>query len=132
MALATTVSRSRERLKKLPWVPPETLLQGDCWRESVCYELWCEECGARVCSYKGESGRNGYTRGGEHLNNLETRDEEKSVLWLHSLHHHQGRVDVVYRMRTTGSYADPLDRQLQERVNTVSYTHLTLPTTPYV
>ena len=24
MALATTVSRSRERLKKLPWVPPET------------------------------------------------------------------------------------------------------------
>ena len=25
MALATTVSRSRERLKKLPWVPPETL-----------------------------------------------------------------------------------------------------------
>ena len=63
---------------------------------------------------QGESGRNGYTRGGEHLNNLETRDEEKSVLWLHSLHHHQGRVDVVYRMRTTGSYADPLDL---ERVN---------------
>ena len=29
VALATTVSRSRERLKKLPWVPPETLLHGD-------------------------------------------------------------------------------------------------------
>ena len=26
VALATTVSRSRDRLKKLPWVPPETLL----------------------------------------------------------------------------------------------------------
>ena len=26
VALATTVSRSRERLKKLPWVPPETLM----------------------------------------------------------------------------------------------------------
>ena len=52
---------------------------------------------------------------------LETRDEEKSVLWLHSLHHHQGRVDVVYRMRTTGSYADPLDRQLQERVNITNF-----------
>ena len=47
------------------------------------------------------------------MNNLEIRDEEKSVLWLHSLHHHQGRVDVVYRMRTTESYADPLDRQLK-------------------
>ena len=29
VALATTVFRSRERLKKLPWVPPETLLHGD-------------------------------------------------------------------------------------------------------
>ena len=74
-----------------------------------------------VCSYIGESGRNGYTRGGEHLDNLETRDEEKSVLWLHSVHHHQGRVDVTYRMRTTGSYTDPLDRQLQERVNITSF-----------
>ena len=75
----------------------------------------------RVCSYKGETGRNGYTRGGEHQDNLETRDEEKSVLWLHSLHHHQGRMDVPYRMRTTGSYPDPLDRQLQERVNITNF-----------
>ena len=76
---------------------------------------------------QGESGRNGYTRGGEHLNNLETRDEEKSVLWLHSLHHHQGRVDVVYRMRTTESYADPLYRQLQERVNITNFKGLEEP-----
>ena len=75
----------------------------------------------KVCAYIVESGRNGYTRGGEHLDNLETRDEEKSVLWLHSVHHHQGRVDVTYRMRTTGSYTDPLDRQLQERVNITSF-----------
>ena len=65
--------------------------------------------------------RNGYTRGGEHLDNMETRDEEKFVLLLHSVHHHQGRVDVTYRMRTTGSYSDPLDRQLQERVNITSF-----------
>ena len=42
-------------------------------------------------------------------------------LWLHSLHHHQGREDVTYRMRTTGSYSDPLDRQLQERVNITNF-----------
>ena len=53
---------------------------------------------------------------------METRDEEKFVLLLHSVHHHQGRVDVTYRMRTTGSYSDPLDRQLQERVNITSFT----------
>ena len=34
---------------------------------------------------------------------------------------HQGRVDVPYRMRTTGSYSDPLDRQLQERINITSF-----------
>ena len=94
---------------------------GDCWRESVCYDLWCDECGVEVCAYKGESGRNGFTRGLEHQDLLQARDEEKSVLWLHSLHHHQGREDVTYRMRTTGSYSDPLDRQLQERVNITSF-----------
>ena len=92
---------------------------GDCWRESVCYDLWCEECGIKVCSYKGETGRNCYTRGCEHLENLEARDEEKSVLWLHSVHHHNSRVH--YSMRTTGSYSDPLDRQLQERVNITNF-----------
>ena len=28
---------------------------GDCWKESVCYDLWCDECGKKVCSYKGET-----------------------------------------------------------------------------
>ena len=28
---------------------------------------------------------------------------------------------MVYRMRTTGSYPDPLDRQLQERVNITNF-----------
>ena len=28
---------------------------------------------------------------------------------------------MTYRMRTTGSYPDPLDRQLQERVNITNF-----------
>ena len=75
----------------------------------------------KVAAYKGESGRNGFTRGVEHLESLEARDEEKSVLWLHSVHHHQGRLDVPYRMRITGAFFDPLDRQLQERVNITNF-----------
>ena len=94
---------------------------GDCWKESVCYDLWCDECGVKVCAYKGESGRNGFTRGGEHLDLLDARDEEKSVLWLHSVHHHQSRVDVPYKMRITGTFFDPLDRQIQERVNITNF-----------
>ena len=51
----------------------------------------CEECGEDVCKYFGESGRNGFTRGGEHLSNREAEDENKSILKLHSNHHHNGR-----------------------------------------
>ena len=69
----------------------------------------------RVASYIGETGWNAYSRGCEHRDNLNTRDEEKSVLWLHSKHHHQERDDVVYTMRVTGTY-EALDRQLMERV----------------
>ena len=44
------------------------------------------------------------------------KDEDNSVLWLHSLHHHQGREDVIYNMRVTGSFTESLDRQIMERV----------------
>ena len=89
---------------------------GNCWKESVTYTLWCDECGEEVAAYKGESGRNGFTRGGEHLDYWEACDEDKSVLWLHSVHHHQSRQDVNYNMRVTGAFKDPLDRQIMERI----------------
>ena len=44
------------------------------------------------------------------------KDEDNSVLWLHSLHHHQGREDVNYTMKVTETYNEPLDRQVMERV----------------
>jgi hypothetical protein len=89
---------------------------GNCWRESVTYSLWCEECGQGTACYKGETGRNAYTRGLEHLDSLAAKNVDKSVLWLHSVHHHQSREDVPYRMTVTGSYKDTLDRQMMERV----------------
>jgi hypothetical protein len=89
---------------------------GNCWRESITYTLNCEECGDEIAAYIGETGRNAYSRGCEHLDNLNAKDEEKSVLWLHSKYHHQEREDVEYTMRVTGGYKEPLDRQLMERV----------------
>ena len=67
-------------------------------------------------AYKGETGRNAYSRGIEHLDYLEANDEDKSVLWLHSIHHHQSRRDVKYSMKVTGAFQDPLDRQIIEKV----------------
>ena len=84
--------------------------------ESVTYNLWCDECGEEVAAYKGETGRNAFCRGEEHLDSLAASDEEKSVLWLHSVHHHQGRQGVPYSMRVTGTFKDPLDRQIMERI----------------
>ena len=47
----------------------------------------------------------------------EARDETNSVLWLHAIHHHQGREEVgEFEMGVTGSYNDPLDRQIMESV----------------
>ena len=68
--------------------------------------LWCEECGIKVVAYKGESGRNGFRQGEEHLDNKATKDEEKSILWAHSVHHHNSREDMVYMMRVTGANKD--------------------------
>ena len=90
---------------------------GNCWRESVTYDIFCKVCGEKVSSYKGETGRNAFTRGGEHFDKWIARDEANSVLWLHSLHHHQGREEEVeYEMRVTGYYNAPLDRQIMESV----------------
>ena len=47
------------------------------------------------------------------MEKLEARDETNSVLWLHAIHHHQGREEEVeFEMRVTGSYNDPLDGKL--------------------
>ena len=77
------------------------------------------ECGEEVAAYKGETGRNSYTRGLEHLVSLESRNEDKSVLWLHSVHHHQGRLGVEYHMRVTSSHSSPLDRQCTEQTGLI-------------
>ena len=77
---------------------------GQCWREGV------------VATSFGETGRNAYSRGREHLEKLLAKDEDNSVLWLHSVHHHQSREDVNYSMAVVKSYNEPLDRQLMERV----------------
>ena len=80
------------------------------------YCLVCEECGEDVCKYFGESGRNGFTRGGEHLSNQEAEDENKSILKLHSNHHHNGR-PVNFIMKVTDVHSSCLDRQVTEKVN---------------
>ena len=82
----------------------------------MTYSLVCQECGEDNCKYFGESGRNGFSRGEEHLANLEAEDENKSILKLHSIHHHNGRA-VNFTMKVIDVHSSCLDRQVTERVN---------------
>ena len=96
---------------------------GNCRKQGVTYTLNCITCQEEsntvkvVAAYEGETGRNAYDRGKEHLAHLAKKSEENSVLWLHSLHHHSGRQDIKYSMEVTGSFREPLDRQLTEKIN---------------
>ena len=69
-----------ERCGRPTCFPCQTDEGGDCWREGITYSLICEVCGEEVAKYFGESGRNGFTRGEEHLNNKQAADVNKSVL----------------------------------------------------
>ena len=45
------------------------------------------------------------------------QDENNSLLWIHAMHHHQGREEEVeFEMRVSSSYNAPLDRQITESV----------------
>ena len=102
------------------WGSGEEIAGGNCWREGVCDTLWCGEYGEEVAAYEGETGRNSYIRGLEHLKVLESWSEDKSVLWLHSFYHHSRREDIKYSMRVTITQSTSLDRQGMEQVN-ISY-----------
>jgi hypothetical protein len=95
---------------------------GNCYTQGVTYTLNCVDCslangGREVAAYKGETGKNAYERGKQHLSFLAKKSEKESVLWLHSLHHHQGREDIQYSMLVTGTFRKPLDRQISEKIN---------------
>ena len=107
---------SKENCGRIRCFPCKSEGGGNCYRESVTYTIFCEECGIEVAAYIGETGRNGFSRGCEHWDNLDGKDEEKSILWRHSNTDHQAREDIVYTMKVTGGYSEPLDRQLMERI----------------
>ena len=86
---------------------------GRCRTESVTYKVVCVECDK---VYVGETARNGFSRGLEHIASVARRDPH-SPLFIHCLEEHNGRT-VMFRMEVTGAYGgDPLKRQITESVN---------------
>ena len=66
--------------------------------------------------YRCESSGNAYTRGDEHLTNLNNRDLRQSPLWRHCLEVHNGEVQE-FEMNVTRSFKnDAMLRQITEAV----------------
>ena len=84
---------------------------GDCRRKNVGYKITCSECKR---AYHGETSRNMFCRGKEHLRALTQRKKE-SVLWEHCESEHEGR-QISFKMEATGFFREPLSRQVDEAV----------------
>ena len=93
--------------------------KGNCLRENVNYELLCTRPGCNY-QYRGESSRNGYCRGREHLKGLTKRDQE-SVFVEHILNKHDGdfgtHVCCGFKMNVTETHMNAMDRQITEAIN---------------
>ena len=81
---------------------------GDCQKSNVTYLIRCLECEARGidAEYKGETARNMYCRGKEHLQDYRSRSEA-SVMWAHCKKVHESQ-PVEFYMRQTESYVNPI------------------------
>ena len=80
------------------------------------YTIICETC-LRVgkdTRYEGETGKNCYTRGRQHLDALRLEDEE-NALWKHCLVEHNG-LKAEFSMKALGTFFSCLVRQINEAV----------------
>ena len=87
---------------------------GKCMKESVLYCIRCEECkkDERVVEYWGETGRDCFTRGGEHIKGCREKGEE-NPMWKHVWETHKGEGgDELFSMRMEGAFKKPLARQI--------------------
>ena len=90
--------------------------KGNCQAESITYRIECLGDNCRKKRYKGETARNGYTRGHKHLTDLAGRNTDNSPLWRHCLEEHNGE-EQRFQMSVSGSYRDDaMLRQIAEAV----------------
>ena len=95
----------------------ETGGRGSCEKENVNYDIACVGCEEDETKsvYHGETSKNSYTRGAQHLKDLEKR-RSTSVMWRHCREKHGGNI-VGFRMGVTGHYRnDAMMRQISEAV----------------
>ena len=89
---------------------------GDCRRCGVNYSIECELCpDGQKAVYHGETARNIYTRGREHVNNFKSKTT-KSFMLKHIKDKHPNPV-ASYSAKVTATAKDCLTRQVREAVH---------------
>ena len=79
----------------------------------VLYNWECNlECDA---GYDGETHRNAYTRGVEHMRKYQ-RGDESSFIFKHQAEKH-GSKPAKFEMKVVGSFKDTMSRQVTERLS---------------
>ena len=88
--------------------------RGMCRKTGVTYEVGCKKCGGR---YIGETSRNGFTRGREHMEGIVKKNKESPFV-VHSEERHGERAKLEdYEMKITGMYGgDATKRQVAEAI----------------
>ena len=86
-------------------------------RWGIGYEIQCLECdeNGKKSLYHGETSRTHYTRIKENLHQSRVTCNENKPLLKHSIIHHPGK-QVKFKIAKTGSFQDPLSRQINEGV----------------
>ena len=83
----------------------------NCRTNNVTYEFKCTICDD---VYIGETARNLFTRGREHMMDYDKK-KDNSVLYRHALtKHSESETRPLFKARVTGSYNSALTRQLSE------------------
>ena len=89
---------------------------GNCRGSSINYEIECQLCPAQQRSrYIGESARNLFTRGKEHVGNFRTQHADSFMLKHQNKEH--GGLPPDFTAKVTASSRDCLTRQVREAVH---------------
>ena len=94
----------------------KTSTRGGCRSSGVTYRIKCENETECPFAYEGQTGKNGYSRGNEHMFDYESKNKN-SVLWKHCQLKHENveqnfSMDIIDRCR-----GDPTKRQILEAVH---------------
>ena len=91
---------------------------GNCLKSNIQYQFRCQLCpDTDSCVYIGESSRNLYTRGREHVQKYNSKKQcHESFMWRHQQEKHAG-LEPDFEAKVTGMFKDCLTRQVSEGVS---------------